>query len=69
MKSPTTPLSVSGSQFLTQGERQELIAAINGLYIDLTNPPPGEPAGPDSFLKILRLMWTDLGLPIEDLGT
>lgn len=54
---------------LSTFERLQLISAVDTLYTLLAVPPPGSPiARPDAFLQVLKLIWTDLGLPQDLLG-
>lgn len=49
-------------------ELAALAGCIQQIYTLLSNPPEGLPIASDSFRKVLRLIWTDLGLPPEELG-
>ncbi|MBX3376791.1 MAG: hypothetical protein KF678_07290 [Phycisphaeraceae bacterium] len=49
-------------------ERAALAASVQQAYAMLSAPPPGVVLYADSFLKVLRLIWVDLGLPPEELG-
>ena len=54
---------------LSAGEQDQLIADIDALFAELSSPPPDQTLPRfDTFLKVLRLMWGDLGMPQEELG-
>jgi hypothetical protein len=49
-------------------ELAALAASIQQLYTLLSAPPPGLVLHTESFRRVLRLIWIDLGLPPEELG-
>jgi len=48
-------------------ELEALAGSIQQAYSLLSAPPPGAGVNSGSFLKVLRLIWADLGLPPEQL--
>lgn len=53
---------------LSEPDLANFIDDVDTLYAMISDPPPGLALPTDNFMKILRLMWGDLGLPPAELG-